>query len=86
MWTKGRVKSTIFWDITPCSSLKVNRRFGGTYHLHLQGRISRARYQQVEITVTRGVVFGELPVCCLLEVSVINVMFVLRNKHVARYL
>jgi hypothetical protein len=27
------MKSTIFWDITPCSSLKVNRRFGGTYCL-----------------------------------------------------
>jgi hypothetical protein len=26
------------WDITPCSPLKVNRRFGGTYRLHLQGR------------------------------------------------
>jgi hypothetical protein len=38
------MKSTIFWDITPCSPLKVNRRFGGTYCLHLQGRrISRAR-------------------------------------------
>jgi hypothetical protein len=24
------MKSTIFWDITPCSPLKVNRRFGGT--------------------------------------------------------
>jgi hypothetical protein len=24
------LKSTIFWDITPCSPLKVNRRFGGT--------------------------------------------------------
>jgi hypothetical protein len=23
----------IFWDITPCSPLKVNRRFGGTFHL-----------------------------------------------------
>jgi hypothetical protein len=23
-------KSIIFWDITPCSPLKVNRRFGGT--------------------------------------------------------
>jgi hypothetical protein len=23
------MKSTIFWDITPCSPLKVNRRFGG---------------------------------------------------------
>jgi hypothetical protein len=29
----------------PCSLLEVNRRFGGTYRLHLQGRISRANYQ-----------------------------------------
>jgi hypothetical protein len=40
------MKITIFWDITPCSPLSVNRRFGGTYCLHLQGRkISRARSQ-----------------------------------------
>jgi hypothetical protein len=32
------MKSTILWDITPCSPLRVNRRFGGTYHLHLQGQ------------------------------------------------
>jgi hypothetical protein len=24
------LKSIIFWDITPCNPLKVNRRFGGT--------------------------------------------------------
>jgi hypothetical protein len=40
------MKTTLFWDITPCSSFKFNRRFGGTYRLHLQGRrISRARNQ-----------------------------------------
>jgi hypothetical protein len=32
------IKSTIFWDIRPCSPLKVNRRFGGKYRLRLQGR------------------------------------------------
>jgi hypothetical protein len=32
------MKSTIFWDITPCSPLKVNRHFGGKYRLNLQGR------------------------------------------------
>jgi hypothetical protein len=32
-----KMKSTIFWDITLCSPLGVNRRFGGTYRLHLQG-------------------------------------------------
>jgi hypothetical protein len=40
------MKSTIFWDITPCSPLKVKLRFGGTYRLHLHGRrISQARNQ-----------------------------------------
>jgi hypothetical protein len=24
----------IFWDISPCSPLKVNRRLGGTYRIH----------------------------------------------------
>jgi hypothetical protein len=38
-------KNIIFWDTTPCSLLKVNRSFRGTYRLHLLGRISRARYQ-----------------------------------------
>jgi hypothetical protein len=32
------MKSYPFWDITPCSPLKVNRRFGGIYRLHFQGR------------------------------------------------
>jgi hypothetical protein len=32
------MKSIIFWDMTPCSPLSANRRFGGTYRLHLQGR------------------------------------------------
>jgi hypothetical protein len=46
MWNKNKhekleikmLKSTIFWDITPCSSLSANRHFEGTYRLHLQGR------------------------------------------------
>jgi hypothetical protein len=32
------MKSPIFWDITPCSPLKVNRLSEGTCCLHLQGR------------------------------------------------
>jgi hypothetical protein len=27
------MKSIIFWDVTPCSLLSCNRRFGGTYRL-----------------------------------------------------
>jgi hypothetical protein len=42
------LKSTIFWDVMSCSPLRVNWRFGGTYHLHLQGRkISWARNQAI---------------------------------------
>jgi hypothetical protein len=45
--TAVAMKSIIFWDITPCSPLKVNRLLGGSYRLHLQGRrISRARNQR----------------------------------------
>jgi hypothetical protein len=41
------MKSSIFWDITPCSQLKVNRRFGETWRLHLQcQRIRRKRNQR----------------------------------------
>jgi hypothetical protein len=34
------MKSTIYWDITLCSPLNVNRLVRGIYHLHLQGRRS----------------------------------------------
>jgi hypothetical protein len=32
------MKSSIFWVVTSCCSLKVNRRFGGKFRPHLQGR------------------------------------------------
>jgi hypothetical protein len=32
------MKSYIFWNATPCTSLNVSRRFGGTFRLHLQVR------------------------------------------------
>jgi hypothetical protein len=30
------MKNSVFWNITPCSPLKVNRRFGGTCRLSIQ--------------------------------------------------
>jgi hypothetical protein len=30
LFTALDIKSTDFWDATPCSMLKANRRFGGT--------------------------------------------------------
>jgi hypothetical protein len=37
----------IFWEMTPCGSYK-NRRFGGSYRLHLQGARVRALQSEVE--------------------------------------
>jgi hypothetical protein len=38
------MKCTVFWDAKPCDSLKVNRRFGGTYSFYIHGRrINRVR-------------------------------------------
>jgi hypothetical protein len=40
------IKNAVFWDVAPCSYF-VNRRFGGTYRLHLQGiRNPRAMNQR----------------------------------------
>jgi hypothetical protein len=32
------MKGSVVWDITPCSPIKAYRHYGGTCHLHLQGR------------------------------------------------
>jgi hypothetical protein len=41
------MNSSIFWDITPDSPLKVNRRFGKTRRFYLQlRRISQAKKQR----------------------------------------
>jgi hypothetical protein len=40
-------KNAVFWNVAPCRYC-INRRFGGTYGLHLQGRrkYPRARNQR----------------------------------------
>jgi hypothetical protein len=48
-----------WWYITPCSPLKVNGRFRGTRHIHLQGRrIPRARNQH-EVGRKQNVLLAE---------------------------
>jgi hypothetical protein len=42
VFTAVTMKNAIFWDMTPCTSC-MNRRFGGMYRLHLQGRKIRER-------------------------------------------
>jgi hypothetical protein len=36
VFTAVTMKNAVFWDVTPCRYC-VNRRFGGTYRLHLPG-------------------------------------------------
>jgi hypothetical protein len=38
VFTAVVMNSIIFWDMTPCSPLSFNRRFGRKYRFHLQGR------------------------------------------------
>jgi hypothetical protein len=35
--SNSRMMNAVFWDVVPCGFC-VNRRFGGSYSLHLQGR------------------------------------------------
>jgi hypothetical protein len=44
------MKSIIFWDIMPCSSLSVNRRFGGICRLHLQDGKNNVGWQSTDYT------------------------------------
>jgi hypothetical protein len=68
-WTTNS-RVLIFWDITPCSQLEVNRRFGGECRLHLQeARINQARNQHEagsKQSSDGGHVFFP-NVCCLSE-------------------
>jgi hypothetical protein len=52
--TNVYMKSSMFWDITSCISLKVNQRFGGTCRLHLQDQSIRQARNQREISVKSG--------------------------------
>jgi hypothetical protein len=40
------MKNAVFWDVAPCRSSGLSRRFGGTYRLHLKGRKIRERSLQ----------------------------------------
>jgi hypothetical protein len=51
------MKSSILWDITPCSPLKIKWCFGGICRLHLQDwRLSQARNQH-EAGSKQGLLF-----------------------------
>jgi hypothetical protein len=49
------MKSTIFWDISTCSPLSVNRLFGGIYCFHLQGRKNKPNKNPEDGTLQRKI-------------------------------
>jgi hypothetical protein len=47
VFTAVTMKNAVFWDVAPCTSCEINRRFERTYRLHLQGRKIRKRGKSV---------------------------------------
>jgi hypothetical protein len=45
VFTAVTMKNAVFWDVVPCRSC-VNRRFGGRYCLHFQGRKIRSHWDR----------------------------------------
>jgi hypothetical protein len=64
VFTAVTTKKAVFWDVTPCSS-GVNRRFGGRYRLHLQGRREIIRKSARKASVRD--VKGHIPEDCFLQ-------------------
>jgi hypothetical protein len=58
------MKNAVFWDVAPCRYC-VNRRFGETYRLHLQGRKIRQRGTSVSMWLQKQVILGAGPVIVL---------------------
>jgi hypothetical protein len=59
VFTEVIMKNSVFWNITPCSALKVKRSFGGTCYLHLHGqRINQARSQHACYLLHTSFLFG----------------------------
>jgi hypothetical protein len=51
------LKSSVFWDIIPCSLMKVNGHFRGTHYLHNQWASQEHSIKQAELCST----------CCLFQ-------------------
>jgi hypothetical protein len=56
-------KNAVFWDVAPCRSSGLNRRFGGTYRLYLQGRKIRERRTVFRTSVRMMIILIQSPSC-----------------------
>jgi hypothetical protein len=78
------MKFSILWDITAFSQLKVNRRFGVIYRLHLQCRGTFYYYKSYHTTDTycresyfQYVVVDFAEICILGHISILFLYFLL---------
>jgi hypothetical protein len=55
VWTGLVMKNAVFWGVVPCRCSRLNRRFGGLYRLHLQGRKIRERRTSVSSFIVTAV-------------------------------
>jgi hypothetical protein len=92
-----KLRSFVFWDITPYSQLKVNRRYGETFRLHLQcWRLDQERNQMkvlassetcVDFQVTtRRYIPEDRTVTTAVRTSDAATLKILGNKILIKYL
>jgi hypothetical protein len=65
------MKNAVFWDVVPCISC-VNRRFGGTYPLHLQDRKIREQGTSVSRRLQPAHAGSLLSDFCILKMEAIR--------------
>jgi hypothetical protein len=66
----------IFWDVAPCSLVKVYRRFRGACCLHRQGEITLG-------CETWSLIFREEHILRVLENGVLRIIFVAKLEETA---
>jgi hypothetical protein len=59
------MQSSVFWNITPCNLVKVNRHFEGTYRLHLHSQLVSQATNNMK----------QLSACCLLPALFFDLLF-----------
>jgi hypothetical protein len=53
------LKIVIFWDITSCSAVKINIRFGATYPYNLHSRTVLRYIQEIVVSITTAVITSD---------------------------
>jgi hypothetical protein len=69
------MKSSVIGDLALCNQLKINRRFGGTHHLHYQARRMSQTRNQPEAIRKKSVISQKTPLFMTTAVKTTNPAF-----------